>query len=94
MRIGHSFVFYTQYQESLSPVAQNVFPDSYQGYITAVANLYELASSKSPEELCSYVGNLDQSVMAECKKEVSAFKIRAGENINKPVQPTADAAAD
>lgn len=87
MRIGHSFLFYTQYQERLSPIAQHVFSDPYQGYLKAVGNLHALASSKKPEELCAYLQDVGQSAITECKHDIDAFEKLAGQehaNVGQP----------
>lgn len=73
LSIGHAFIFYTQHNEKLSPISQYIFPESYEGYLKAVSNLYTLATEISHEKLCNYARDLGKkSLMSVSKKLFSS----------------------
>lgn len=86
LSIGHAFVFYTQHSEKLSPISRYIFPDSYEGHLKAVANLYSLATERDHEDLCDYAGEVSEVEFRECKQEIAQFIEMAGSHINKAKQ--------
>ena len=86
LSIGHAFIFYTQHSEKLSPISRHVFPESYEGYLKAVANLHALATERNHEDLCNYLRSVGKKEFEECKREIEQFVQQAGPHINKSKQ--------
>ena len=85
LSIGHAFVFYTQHNEKLSPIARYVFPDSYEGYFKSVSNLYTLVTETDHGDLCNYLLRLGEKEFKERKQEIMSFIKLAGPHINKSI---------
>ena len=73
LAMSHSFFFYTQYNNELSPIAKMVFSESYDGYQKSVQKLYDIAHSKTSESLCEYFKNTQEELSA-CVSDINKFK--------------------
>ena len=78
----HADIFFAwQFYVSLS-----IFPDSYEGHLKAVSNLYTFATGSSYEELCNYLRDVGEKEFNECQQEVKQFIELAGPHINQAKQ--------
>lgn len=73
LAMSHSFFFYTQYNNELSPIAKMVFSESYDGYQKSVQKLYDIARNKTLESLCEPFKNTPEELIT-CIDEIDEFK--------------------
>lgn len=73
LALNHSFMFYTQYNDELSPISKLMFSESYSGYQKSVRKLYDIAHNKTPESLCEKLKNTPEELTI-CLNEIEKFK--------------------
>jgi hypothetical protein len=73
LALNHSFMFYTQYNDELSPISKLIFSESYNGYQKSVQKLYDIAHNKTPESLCEQLKNTPEELTI-CLNEIEKFK--------------------
>ena len=82
LAMNHSLFFYTKYNNELSPIAKMVFSESYDGYQKSVQKLYDIAHSKTPENLCEFFQTPPEELSA-CVSDINSFKQRV---LNSKIQ--------
>ena len=82
LAMNHSLFFYTKYNNELSPIAKMVFSESYDGYQKSVQKLYDIAHSKTPENLCEFFQTPPEE-LSTCVSDINSFKQRV---LNSKIQ--------
>ena len=71
--INHSFVFYSQHNYNLSPLAPFVFEESYETYIRSVNYLGKFLQEDGVKAACKHLKSLGDKAISECEEEANEF---------------------